>query len=111
MSWTWSHTAEAYSNLLANISIQPREWLETVWCEWETARKHSTNINFHAEFNQDTYTVLEARVKNIPDDQLILSIQEWTSEFATCTTGGHFAHCCPYGCGTHELAFSLEMEQ
>jgi len=110
MAWEWSHTEEAYEAVRTQIGQQPREWLEVVWAEWVTAKRVSSDMYSHAEFDNRTYATCLARAKGKTDDVLARCVWWWAEAYRTCTNGGHMAHCCPYGCMGHMLPFSPEEE-
>ena len=109
MAWSWSHTAEAYQNVKANIEAQPREWLKEVWSEWQAAIPHPTHgIDFHATLDLPKYDAKIIEAETLDNETLAEYIWTRTEEFATCTNGGHEAWCCPFGC--HLLPFDLTPE-
>lgn len=111
MSWSWSHTSEAYENVRRQIESQPREWLETVWSEWVAAVPDERfGINFHADLDLRKYELALVRAKRKTDEQLAEFIWNKTESLATCTNGGHEAHCCPFGCGCHFVPFDAPAE-
>lgn len=106
MSWSWSHTHEAYANVEKNIQLQPRQWLETVYAEWCAL----DNEDEHDEsgFNLGRYTEALAVAKSMTDMELADFIWDKTNELRRCENGGHLAHCCPYGCLCHMVSFDHE---
>ena len=109
MAWEWSHTPEAYANAYANLQNRPREWLETVWAEWE-ASEYDTGIGFRA-MDLRQYEAALAKAKELPEDTLADAIWERMAEQATCTNGGFEAWACPYGCRCHLVPFDLESQE
>lgn len=106
MAWSWSHTPEAYEAVHENILNAEREWLEIVWAEWQAAIPHPEfGIGFHADLDSAKYETALADAKTKPSEGLAEDIWEKTSEFATCTNGGHESWCCPFGCTCHMVPF------
>lgn len=106
MAWEWSHTPEAYDAVRQNIEAKDREWLETVWSEWIAAIPHEKHgIGFHADLDLKKYHKAMCRAKQKSDEELARFIWEKTSEFRTCTNGGHESWCCPFGCPCHMVPF------
>ena len=107
MSWSWSHTPEAYANAQANVQAQNKEWLEIVYAEWESQVPHDQGLD---GFDNSKYNRAKRKAKKLPADVLAEYIWEKMSEQAVCDNGGHNAHCCPYGCGCHTVPFNLVQE-
>lgn len=108
MAWSWSHTQEAYHAVKEQIEAKDREWLETVWAEWKTAKtdEHGCYTEETEEFDQKRYELMLKKSKKFPDDVLADEIWELTSEYATCSNGGWEAYCCPFGCLAHQIPFT-----
>jgi hypothetical protein len=103
MAWSWSHTVEAYDNLHHNLHQQDSEWLRICYAEWEARKKQKPDEYREAEFSKYKYRITLNRAAKLPDDILADAIYEMAEEQALCTSGGHEAHCCPWGC--HMLPF------
>lgn len=107
MTWSWSHTQEAYQYCYEQVQKKPREWLEVVFAEWEA----HTDPEDCVSFDEERYEEALKRAKDLPEDVLADYIWERMSEQADCTNGGWEAHACPYGCGPHLVPFSDEEEE
>ena len=105
MAWEWSHSDEGLANARAQLDVQGREWLETVWAEWQ-AYAEETRENACGNFDESKYTAALAKAVALPDDVLAKSIWDRMAEQATCDNGGWNAWACPYGCGCHTVPFS-----
>jgi hypothetical protein len=101
MAWNWSHTAEAYQNVLANLNKMDREKLETIYAEWEATTIRVTGQHI---LNDAKYEAAKVKAKQLPTDILADYIYEKSEEQALCTNGGHFAYVCPLTC--HKVSFS-----
>ena len=101
MSWSWSHTTEAYACAQKQVQEMPREKLEVIYAEW------NARIPDDGEgLNQEAYAKALAFAKTHPEDLLADFIWEKMEEQAICTNGGWEAWVCPYGCGCHMVPFS-----
>lgn len=109
MSWSWSHTGEAYANARLNFVELPRETRNVIAAEWLAAIPHPQHgISFHADLDLRKYAKSLVRVTKWDDNRL----NDWTwdriERLAICTNGGFEAHCCPFGCGCHMVSFDRE---
>jgi len=104
MVWSWSHSQQAYDNAEENVRKQSREWLETVYAEWEAKIPDSEDMN------DKKYRKALKAAKKLADDTLADYIWEKMSQQALCENGGHQAWACPYGCGPHLVSFDYEDE-
>ena len=132
MSWSWSHTTEAYHYARKRLHSKPKGTLGVIWAEWKTYHKAQAEAREEArkeaeenEWTFDPDSVLESRdfdqayykekraeakdiVGRVGKEPLADEIWEWASEYATCTNGGWKAYMCPYGCECHMVPFSKE---
>lgn len=109
MTWSWSHSSEAYENFRAQIHAQPREWLVEVFAEWK-ARGNQDDEEDEGNFSQK-FAAGQAEALDMADDVIADSIYDWSSEQANCTNGGWQGWACPYGCGCHLLPFDPVEEE
>lgn len=106
MAWSWSHTNEGIAAVQENLENLPREDREIMFAEWRAAQvRGTTELSHH--FDNRRYERALKFVKTLPDDSLNEFLWEKTQEFATCSNGGWDAYCCPFGCGCHQVPFSL----
>jgi hypothetical protein len=109
MTWSWGHTAEAYTNARNNVFRKPREWLAVVFAEWRAAQNKHGVVTDHNSFNRRKYDralVWASNPDNIDDESLADQIWTWMEEQADCDNGGWQAHSCPSGCPCHYVTFS-----
>jgi hypothetical protein len=112
MSWSWSHTDEAYNNACANMANLPRKERNIIAAEWIAAIPHPKHgIHFHAEFNEKKYDKALKRVSLWDGSQINVYIWNKMRAYATCTNGGFEAYCCPFGCGPHLVSFGDKSPQ
>ena len=103
MSWSWSHTNEAYEIARINLAGMARKKLEIIWAEWQA---YTNRVDDPGAFNEEKYKAALKVAKKAPVECLINEIWEKASELATCTNGGWEAWMCPFGCGCHMVPFS-----
>ena len=108
MSWSWSHSVEAYQAAENNMRDLPLEKLVIILAEWKAAEPDEDG---DTGFDQEKYTDAihsiqsELEAGTLYKDMIEDDIWKRMSEQATCTNGGHEAHCCPFGCGCHLVGF------
>ena len=103
MSWSWSHTADAYQDACLNVHNKDRHWLEVVYAEWEACKAPSVDS---VQFDQFRYKVALRRAQKLATDVLADYIWDRMTNYAVCTNGGHNAYGCPSGC--HLVSFDHE---
>lgn len=111
MTWSWSHTNEAYDNAYKNVQNKDREWLEVCYAEWHAAEPYDDDSAMAGEldpnsFNEEKYNEALAEAKDMSDDVLADYIWQRMSEVAVCDNGGFNAWACLSGC--HTVPFDLE---
>ena len=111
MSWSWSHSQEAYANAQDNLQSLPRETLEVIFAEWRAAQGKGGIIHDYDHFDQRKYKRALTFASTLPHDVLTDFIWERASEYATCDNGGFNAYMCPGGCGCHTVSFSTREEE
>jgi len=97
MTWSWSHTDEAYSNAYANVQALDSLTLQAVYAEWRATKFDESG---RAELDSGQYDEWLQAARSIPDDMLANEIWQMASERATCDNGGFNAWICPEGCHT-----------
>lgn len=100
MCWSWSHTAEAYSNARENLEDMDREDLEIIFAEWRAAQGKGGVVHDHNSFSMKRYDRALKFAKSLPGDVLVDFIWERAEESATCDNGGFNLWVCPSGCHT-----------
>jgi hypothetical protein len=116
MSWSWSHTPEAYENARENLSRLSIQTLAIIMAEWDA---HEPNEHFSSSSSQLNLEKYKERLKyhraqircGLPKDAFVNSIWDKAEELATCTNGGWKAWMCPFGCGCHMVSFSTFSER
>lgn len=111
MTWSWSHTVEAYCNARRNVESRGRDWLMEVWAEWEASVEpdDAEPDEFAGEyFNEEMYADALRRAADMPEDILADDIWRRMEDQANCDNGGFNAWACPYGCGCHVVSFDDE---
>ena len=103
MAWEWSHSVEAYQAVEQNIRSQSREWLITVYAEWQAL--DGSDQPDGAGFNEVTFRVMILYGATLNNEALADYIWERTEQHRTCENGGYLAHCCPFGCLCHMVSF------
>lgn len=109
MSWEWSHTGEAYEIAWENLARFSMFRLIRILAEWQAAEPSSTGA---FGFNSEKYATELRRLKKecaesrIAKDSLVDAIWEKASTSRVCTSGGHWAWMCPFGCWNHFVSFS-----
>lgn len=109
MAWEWSHTADAYAAAARNVRRLPRAALLEVLGEWryedqdrawQAAERDLDGPEEHDVRPADMTDFDTADLAGVPTD--VLADQVWSrmADYATCTTGGWAAYCCPDGCHT-----------
>ncbi len=110
MSWEWSHSVEAYQAAERNLRKMPLGELAIILAEWR-CNVPGAEDDDEGGFDQVRY---ESAIKQIRSDlakgrlhkeAICDDIWRRMEEQATCTNGGHQAHCCPFGCGCHMVDF------
>lgn len=93
MAWSWSHSREAYSDALENLSVLPRKTLLEIYAEW---------VCYHPGRSYDMRAVREAKkmAERLSNEDLVYLIWDKASEERMCSNGGHECWVCPYGCHT-----------
>ena len=109
MSWSWSHTDEAYVAAENNLRNLPDEQICSIWAEWHSVENDEEYQFTEPGFNEEKYAaaIIEA-TKLIAGgfrDALCDDIWQWASEQATCDNGGFNCWLCPWGCGPHCVDF------
>lgn len=104
MSWEWSHSQEAYQNVMDNIAKQDRNFLVVCFAEWEAYDKSEVG-----NFNNQAYERGLANSADLSNDVLAGHIWDKALEQKICTNGGHEAWVCPWGC--HLVSFDNEEEE
>jgi hypothetical protein len=113
MTWSWSHTNEAYANGRANLADLSREELLEILGEWQYADMEAQIARLEKELS-DAPDELERRLasigdpsfdvpehyKSLPDDILADLIWRNAEEQALCDNGGYHLWVCPDGCHT-----------
>ena len=102
MTWEWGHALEAYANCRDNVAAKPRDWLVTVFAEWNSRRQLDDS------FSMVKYNRALKKAALLPDEVLADEIWNKMIEQRNCTNGGSYAHACPFGCGCHLVSFSKE---
>lgn len=100
MAWSWSHTAEAYTNARAQLEALDRETKVTIAAEWLSQNKTKPD---HIDIKR--YKKSMSKAQRMPEDVLHDFIWEKMEALATCTNGGWEAWCCPFGCMCHMVPF------
>ena len=125
MTWSWSHTNEAYRNAELNLRDLATTDLVVIASEWKAYDGDSFNPGFHTgKYHRAMKRYQKKWIRSLANkfDQfgngiesfrsmLVDFIWERASEYATCDNGGWNAWLCPYGCGCHTVSFSREQEQ
>lgn len=124
MSWSWSHTNEAYAYAQAALEKQSMKFLKECYAEWKCHDIKQAEKRFDEE-------LFELDVENVPDipkelttnpfldgryehfveeaqkiikeqgkEWIALEIWDQASGQATCDNGGWNAWMCPSGCHT-----------
>lgn len=109
MAWEWGFSVEGIEAIRENIRNQDREWLETVFAEWETIPKNQNDGFSTQDFNEKKYSKALQKAKKLPDDVLADYIYERAETQSLAENGGHNAYCCPYGCTCHTVSLNLEL--
>ena len=107
MTWSWSHTTEAYRDAEINLHALPLSTLQIIAAEW----KAWDGDTFAPRFDSDKYSHAGVELATWSQEDLADFVWEKMSDEDTgrnCTDGGHFAHCCPFGCDPHLVAFDVE---
>ena len=111
MSWSWSHTQEAYDKAYENLGKKNKTWLAVCLAEW---RCHEVDDAISAldidlpdcldtdPLNDGRYEAWVKAFKLIPKNTLVCAIWELASEQRTCENGGYNPWMCPNGCHTVE---------
>src|SRR5262249_48950571 len=105
MAWSWSHTAEAYSNARENLENQDREFLDVCLAEWQGSR----DVGYYRRELSPRYEKSLQWARRQDAWLLVDIIWEQMEQQATCDNGGWNAWCCPFGC--HTVSFSCEGEE
>lgn len=128
MSWSWSHTEEAYQYAEKQLRQMTQKNMVVIWAEWRTHQKAQADaleeaekeaeendwpephhVNESHDFDQDYYQeqLIEAKIiiKRVGKEPIADDIWNWASELRTCTNGGWEAWMCPYGCQCHMVPF------
>jgi len=113
MSWSWSHTLEAYANARAQLEALDDSALAVIAAEWSASTFTDTVVNAGFELHLNRYDKAHkrfrkqlrpsARDRNRP--VILEAVWLQIEALATCTNGGWEAWACPYGCGCHLLSF------
>lgn len=107
MSWSWSHTDEAYSNAETNLRNLPHGDLVEIASEWcAYGQGQLDDPDAHEPFDEQTYHEAVRRFTDLESEDLTDLIWNSASDLATCDNGGFNAWVCPYGC--HTVSFDLE---
>jgi len=109
VTWSWSHTQEAYDNARRNVASLDRETLEVIWSEIQTYRKMLYESGIDAPrstlFDTTIYQEFRQDSRDMSRGQLADYIWNFMEQDRRCSNGGHRAYCCPYGCGPHRVSF------
>ena len=107
MSWSWSHTNEAYGAAYDNLHAMPVETLREVYAEW-LAWDGDT---FAPQIDVDKFD-RELTLVQCDDAETLANViwDKMSSEETgrTCDNGGFNAWTCPFGCGCHTVSFDDE---
>lgn len=105
MVWSWSHSNEAYRDAKDNLARLERADLLEIYGEW-----HAAYVGDPDSFSEYKHLCARFQGTKLTNEQLVEFIWEKMSEQAQCTNGGHYAYCCPYGCGIHMVSFDPPAE-
>lgn len=116
MSWSWSHTREAYQNTRENLERMAIKDLVVIMAEWDAFEPNEHASSSTSQLNQDKYEASllyhQQQVRSgLSKVALVNSIWDKAEQLATCTNGGHMAWMCPFGCTRHMVSFSTWKEQ
>ncbi len=101
MAWEWSHTNEAYANAEANARELPRAELLTILREWaHRDRVDGDILRVRLGAKRPGGFRLPVGIRQLATADLADRVWERAEQLRTCTTGGHDAYLCPYGCHT-----------
>jgi hypothetical protein len=101
MARKWSHTAEAYEAVRANIARKPREWLAECWSEIQ-AQPYKGDSEAWVQACDEALR----RTALLPAEVMAEAIWSFAQRQRLCESEGTDAWCCPDGC--HTVAFSCE---
>jgi hypothetical protein len=106
MTWSWSHTDEAYQNVRDNIADLSQDTLKIILAEWQ---EYVAGGRKEREFNLDRYEkYLSAMSGLFIGETAQESIYQLAKQESNCENGGYEAWVCPYGC--HRVSFDREQE-
>ena len=116
MTWSWSHTPEAYEGFRSQLHVQERDWLIEVYSEWKAKpfpghfhpKSHSIST---VDFDEARAERAKASVHDLSNDALADRIYDLAERQALCTNGGWKGWSCPYGCDIHMLPFNHAEER
>lgn len=104
MTWSWSHTQEAYDQARINLmAITDEEWIDECWLEWQAHKPDAEDADFEG-FSQEAVEEADRTKEQVDSNDKKEYIWDQASELRDCTNGGWLAHMCPYGC--HTVSFS-----
>lgn len=112
MSFSWSHTDEAYDNVYQNILRLTPTLLQIAWAEiktYEILIKQENLVRYEVfedsveetgesfnEFNKEIYIRLLEYAKDLDYAILVSDIWKFTSDHRECDNGGYNAYITPY---------------
>ena len=131
MSWSWSHTTEAYEYAQKKLRKMSQKKMAVIWAEWKVHQKAQADKlaeakkeaeengwpeptlgfdsqDFDQVYYEEQLKEAKALIKKMGKDTLADDIWERACELATCDNGGWNAWMCPYGCDPHAVPFSPE---
>lgn len=105
MSWSWSHTQEAYNHIYREVHNLSREHLIEIYAEWESYFAGGGSIENPPTCPDDcgsdfAMTAAKQHATTLPKDILADVVWERMLQQARCDNGGFNAYACPYGCHT-----------
>ena len=107
MAWEWSHTDQAYAAAESNIRDLSRAELLTILREWaHRDRVDGDILRVRLGAKRPGGFRLPVGMRQLATDALADIVWERASELRTCTSGGHDAYVCPYGC--HMVSFDRD---
>ncbi|MCC9602859.1 hypothetical protein LOC67_20100 [Stieleria sp. JC731] len=120
MAWSWSHSHEAYAAVEEQLQLKAEaanngnqeaaDWLQVIWAEWIASDWREDRVTTDLDLKKHETGLIRAKRQGeqLGYDKLAADIWNWSSELATCTSGGWDAWVCPFGC--HLLPFAVEVD-
>ena len=106
MAWKWSHTQEAYDNCHMRVQQMAKATLAAIRAEWVLSEQQDGGWYEVADRFDEQYDDELKIAMAMSTAELAQFVWDRMSSFSTCTSGGHFAYACPYGCGPHLVSFN-----